>query len=82
VTQENPDITRERASIAEAEHAYEVGNFTQMRRLCVVLVQSHDPEAAARARALMQKVSVDPQAWFALAFAFVLACVIVHAYVF
>jgi hypothetical protein len=70
----------ESETLARAERAYEVGDFRSMRSICAPLVSSTDSEVSAKARALIDKVTVDAQAGYALAFSFALACVIVLVY--
>ncbi len=76
-----PTQRAERATLAQAERAYEAGNFTAVRTLTGSLLSTRDSELGRQAKALRQRVSVDPVALIVLAFALLLFCAIVVIYV-
>jgi hypothetical protein len=70
------------ARLARAEIAYAAGDFSAVHGLCASLAAAHvDPDLSARARALSERVAIDPANWIVLACALALWVAIVAAYV-
>jgi hypothetical protein len=70
-------------ALSELDAAYAAGNFAQLRRIARHICAQPDADAqrVAQARAMADRVAVDPGALGMLAFSALLFCVIVLRYV-
>ena len=68
--------------LAACERAYEAGNFARVHELGRALLGNADPVLAARAAALLARVSVDPVSLGVLAVSLLFFVLIARTYVF